>query len=65
MRKIIENKIRCKYCGDVIESKSGHDFRWCSCHTVFVDGGHNYLRRGFKNSPDDFEDLSITEEVDD
>lgn len=26
MEKIIENKIRCRKCGDVIESVSTHDF---------------------------------------
>ena len=26
MRKILVNKIRCKKCGDIIESKSVHDF---------------------------------------
>lgn len=63
MQKIVKNAIRCKHCGDVIESTSRHAFKWCSCETVFVDGGLDYLRRGFKNSPDDFEDLSIVEEV--
>ena len=27
--KIIVNKIKCKKCGDVIESKSVHDFKFC------------------------------------
>ena len=29
--KIIRNAIRCKKCGEVIESKSVHDFKFCSC----------------------------------
>jgi len=57
-KKIIRNMIRCKKCGDVIESESVHDFKWCKCGTVFVDGGHDYLRRGFTNDENDFEDLS-------
>lgn len=58
-REIKRNVIRCKHCGDVIESKSVHDFRWCRCHTVFVDGGHEYLRRGYLTSPEeDYEELS-------
>ena len=28
--KIIRNAIRCKKCGEVIESKSVHDFKFCS-----------------------------------
>lgn len=64
MRKILKNAIKCKHCGDVIESKTRHDFVWCSCESCFVDGGYDYLRRGFKTKPeDDYEELSVTEEV--
>jgi hypothetical protein len=42
---IVRNAIKCRKCGDVIESTHRHDFRHCSCETVFVDGGHDYLRR--------------------
>ena len=45
--KIIRNRIRCKKCGDIIESKFTHDYKECSCKSCFVDGGHEYLRRGF------------------
>ena len=45
MVKIIRNVIKCKKCGDVIESYSAHDFKFCSCESCAVDGGHDYLRR--------------------
>jgi hypothetical protein len=45
MEKILVNKIRCKKCGDTIESKTVHDFKFCKCGLVAVDGGHYYLRR--------------------
>ena len=45
MQKIYVNKIRCKKCGDIIESFSVHDFKFCQCRSVAVDGGHAYLRR--------------------
>lgn len=61
MKGIVVNKIKCNHCGDVIESTGVHDLKWCKCGTVFVDGGHDYLRRGFKNSPSDYTDLSIRE----
>lgn len=48
MRKIKVNKIKCLECGDVIESKSVHDFVTCSCGASSVDGGKDYLRRCFK-----------------
>lgn len=61
-KKIIRNAIRCKHCGEVIESKSVHDFKYCSCGSCAVDGGHAYLRRCFINTPEeDFEELSIEE----
>ena len=56
MRKILVNKIRCKKCGEVIESKSVHDFNFCKCKSVAVDGGHEYLRR--LGNLEDWEDLS-------
>jgi len=45
MEKILCNKIQCKKCGDIIESTNRHDFQWCSCKSVAVDGGKEYLRR--------------------
>lgn len=45
MARIVTNKIKCKKCGDVIESTHRHDFKWCKCHSVAVDGGHDYLKR--------------------
>lgn len=56
MQRIITNKIRCKKCGDVIESEYTHDFKMCKCGAVGVDGGHDYLRR--QGNPDDWEELS-------
>lgn len=47
-RKIIKNAIQCKLCGDVIESKNRHMFVTCKCGACSVDGGHDYLRRCFK-----------------
>jgi hypothetical protein len=55
--KIYSNKIKCNSCGDIIESKTVHDFKWCSCGKVAVDGGKEYLRR-LAMSWDEFTDLS-------
>lgn len=43
---ILRNALECRKCGQIIESKSVHDFVYCSCRSIFVDGGHEYLRRG-------------------
>ena len=63
MNKITVNKIRCRKCGDIIESKAVHDFRSCKCGSVAVDGGHNYLRR--VGNLEDWEDLSEYEVIED
>lgn len=44
-KKILVNKIQCKKCKDIIESKHVHDFKWCVCKSIAVDGGLEYLRR--------------------
>ena len=61
MPKIIRNAIRCKKCGDVIESKTVHDFKFCSCGSCAVDGGHDYLRRC--GNLGDWEEMSEAEKV--
>lgn len=61
MQKIIENKIKCNKCGDVIESIHRHDFKFCKCGAVAVDGGHDYLRRC--GNLEDFEELSVYEDI--
>lgn len=54
------NAIRCKKCGDVVQSKHRHDFRYCKCNSVFVDGGEDYGRRGWPDgNPEDwFEEVT-------
>ena len=44
-KKILVNKIQCNKCKDIIESKHVHDFKLCSCKSIAVDGGLEYLRR--------------------
>ena len=63
MGKILRNAIRCKHCGDVIESRSTYDFKPCKCGRCFVDGGLDYLRWG--GDPEDYEDLAEVEEEND
>ena len=64
MQKIIKNAIQCKLCGDVIESTDRHNYVECKCGACAVDGGHDYLRRSYKEN-DCYIDLSVTEELDD
>ncbi len=60
--KIIRNKIKCKRCGEVIESESRHDFKFCACGKVAIDGGLFYLKRS--GNPNDWIELSEIIELD-
>lgn len=62
--RIIRNAIQCRHCGEVIESKSLHDFVTCSCGACSVDGGYEYLRRCCVTAPDkDYIELSEVEQT--
>jgi hypothetical protein len=49
--KLVRNRLRCKKCLDIIESKHVHDFVRCKCGSIFVDGGQEYCRYGCPESP--------------
>lgn len=56
--EIINNKIKCKKCGDIIKSKSTNDYKKCSCGAVAVDGGKDYLKRmGDEGNYEEFSEL--------
>ncbi|GIO28058.1 DUF7695 domain-containing protein [Ornithinibacillus bavariensis] len=42
--KVIVNKVRCKKCNSIIESKYTHDFQRCECGAIAIDGGREYQR---------------------
>lgn len=56
MCKIKRNSAKCNECGTDIESKTRWDFVSCPCNAIFVDGGREYLRRGWngKGDPQNF-----------
>lgn len=59
-KKLKKNRARCRKCKDIIESTHDHDFKFCTCGEIFVDGGLSYLRRG-ANSFANLEELSFNE----
>ena len=62
MLQILRNAIKCTHCDDEIESTDTYDMKWCKCGTVAVDGGHDYLKRAFKDRDNDFVELSEIED---
>lgn len=59
--EIISNKIKCKKCGDIIESKSTNDYKRCSYGVAAIDGGKDYLKR--IGNEEDYKELSIIRNV--
>jgi hypothetical protein len=51
----MRNRIRCRKCGDIIESKTRHDYVTCKCGAVAVDGGSSYMSA--LGNPADMEEL--------
>lgn len=56
--RIISNQIKCLICGDTPFSAHRHDFKYCKCGSVAVDGGQDYLRR--TGNLEDYEEQSVT-----
>lgn len=65
MEIIVRNRAKCLSCGEVIESTYRHDHRTCSCGNLSVDGGTDYIRRGFRDGRASFENLNEYMNVED
>ena len=57
--KLLRHRIQCLSCGEIIESRWGHDFRFCHCRKIYVDGGLSCPRIGWSGP---FRDMSEYEE---
>jgi len=62
--------VQCNVCGDIIWSRAQHDFHYCSCGSVAIDGGMTGYVRILGNNEDyemyDLElDISEKEAYDD
>lgn len=55
---ILSNQARCVHCGDEPYSAHRHDFRYCECGAMAVDGGMDYLRR--LGNPEDIVEMAIS-----
>lgn len=63
VNRIVVNQAECLLCRDIIESKHVHDWVQCKCGALFVDGGKEYLRRGYRDESE-WKERSIWEPVD-
>lgn len=62
MKIIIRNRAKCLKCGETIESEDRRDFKTCSCGNLSVDGGTDYIRRGYRDGEGSYEELTEYEE---
>jgi len=55
--------IKCRKCQDIIWSRARHDFRWCTCRSIAIDGGWDYSKTcgELENIENVTIDLPITE----
>lgn len=59
---LTKNAIKCKKCGDIIQSKYRHNFVSCSCGACSVDGGLDYLRRcGNQSDYEEVDEYKVVE----
>lgn len=63
--QIIYNRAHCNICRQTITSTHRHDFVTCSCGNLSVDGGLDYLRRGFSHGKSSWDDESIQVKIGD
>lgn len=43
--------VQCRKCLDVIISLYHHDYHTCSCGDIAIDGGRDYVRVGYTDTP--------------
>lgn len=55
--------IECPKCHDIIWSRAVHDFHYCSCRAVSIDGGFDYCHFGWQPEVDRPEIIQIDIEV--
>lgn len=66
MNIVVVNAAECVRCGHVLRSWHVHDYRTHSCHEsiwFMVDGGRDYIRRGWKGNGTRPEDHYIERSV--
>jgi len=56
------NAAKCGKCGTIAVSLYRHDFQYCKCRAIHVDGGFDYNKRGWKEGVEIIEIPDFTEE---
>lgn len=54
---LLRNIFKCNSCGDVVESTHRNELVSCTCQSLSVDGGREYVR--VLGDPDKYTDLTL------
>lgn len=49
----------CPRCLTSVYSRTRHDYRWCPCNTIAVDGGLEYTRVVWKDTLPESHDIEV------
>ena len=49
VRGVYQKGLQCENCLQEIFSDYTHDFKYCFCQNIFVDGGFDYMRYGWED----------------
>ena len=55
---ILSNQAECLNCGDKPFSATRHDYKFCECGNISVDGGMDYLHHSYKEK-EAYKNISI------
>lgn len=61
MTRVLRNRVRCRLCGDVIESRDVHHMVTCRCGKSMTDGGLEYVRRTTDETTEDLSEYAPEE----
>ena len=54
--------LKCLVCGSIVYSRARHDFHWCPCKSVAIDGGQvDYIK--VNGNFEDYEMITIEVDV--
>lgn len=63
MYRIARNIIRCRQCGDIIESRPGNSERTCSCGNCTIGGGDRCFIRRCLSGRNGYDEISKVEDL--
>lgn len=51
--------IKCSKCHELVYSRARHDYNFCSCGSVGIDGGRSYTKVSFTDKVPDMHEVTL------